>query len=62
MSSYSSGHDYLDVAEASVDVRKSFPVETWQRLKGIRSAADPSGRWLADHPVPRFYEGGVPAQ
>jgi hypothetical protein len=43
-------------------VRKSFPLETWRRLKGIRSAVDPAGHLLANHPVPRFYEGGVPAQ
>ena len=36
--------------------------ETWRRLKGIRSAVDPSGQLLANHQVPRFYEGGVPAQ
>lgn len=62
MSTYSSGRDYLNFAENQVDVRKSFPLETWKRLKGIRSAVDPSGRIRANHPIPRFYEGGVPAQ
>jgi FAD/FMN-containing dehydrogenase len=62
MSPYSSGHDYLNFAETPVDMRKSFPLQTWQRLKGIRSAVDPSGRIRANHAIPRFYEGGVPAQ
>jgi hypothetical protein len=62
MSTYSSGRDYLNFAESAVDVRKSFPPETWRRLKGIRSAVDPAGHLLANHQVPRFYEGGVPAQ
>jgi hypothetical protein len=62
MAAHSSGRDYLNFAESSVDVRKSFPLETWRRLKGIRSAVDPAGHLLANHPVPRFYEGGVPAQ
>jgi FAD/FMN-containing dehydrogenase len=62
MSSYSSGRDYLNFAEERVDMRKSFPLETWKRLKGIRSAVDPSGRIQANHAIPRFYEGGVPAQ
>jgi hypothetical protein len=62
LSSYSSGRDYLNFAETPVDVRKSFPQESWRRLKGIRSAVDPSGHLLANHQVPRFYEGGVPAQ
>ena len=62
LSSYSSGRDYLNFAETPVDVRKSFPQESWRRLKGVRSAVDPSGHLLANHQVPRFYEGGVPAQ
>ncbi len=62
LSSYSSGRDYLNFAETPVDVRKSFPQESWRRLKGVRSAVDPSGHLLANHKVPRFYEGGVPAQ
>jgi hypothetical protein len=62
MSPYSSGHDYLNFAETPVDMRRSFPLQTWQRLKGIRSAVDPAGRIRANHAIPRFYEGGVPAQ
>ncbi len=62
MSSYASGRDYLNFAENQVDVRKSFPEQTWQRLKGIRSAVDPTGVLKANHEVPRFYENGLPSQ
>ncbi len=62
MTSYASGRDYLNFAETPVDVRKSFGEETWRRLKGIRSAVDPSGLIKANHPVPRLYENGLPAE
>ena len=62
MSSYASGRDYLNFAENRVDVRTSFPEQTWRRLKGIRSAVDPAGVLKANHEVPRFYENGLPSQ
>jgi FAD/FMN-containing dehydrogenase len=62
MTSYGSGRDYLNFAETPVEVRKSFPEETWRRLKGIRSAVDPSGLLKANHPVPRLYENGLPTE
>jgi FAD/FMN-containing dehydrogenase len=60
MQAYSSGRDYLNFAEVPVDVSASFPEQTWRRLKGVRSAVDPSGLLLANHPVPRLYENGLP--
>ncbi len=59
---YSSGRDYLNFAESQVDVRRSFPAEVWQRLKGTRSALDPDGRLLANHRIPRLYENGLPTR
>jgi len=59
LSSYGTGRDYLSFAESTVDVSKSFPASTWQRLKGIRSAVDPSGRLVANHRVPRLFEDGA---
>jgi FAD/FMN-containing dehydrogenase len=58
LSAYSSGRDYPNFAENPVDLAKSFPEETWLRLKGIRSAVDPAARLVANHKVPRLYEGG----
>ena len=43
-------------------MRRSFPAEAWQRLKGIRSAVDPAGLLQANHPVPRLYENGLPTR
>ena len=60
MRAYASGRDYLNFAESSVDVSKSYPEETWLRLKGIRSAVDADGTLLANHRVPRLYENGRP--
>jgi FAD/FMN-containing dehydrogenase len=60
MRAYSSGRDYLNFAENPVDVSKSFSPETWQRLKGIRSATDPDGVLVANHRIPRLYENGLP--
>ncbi len=62
LTSYSSGRDYLNFAETPVDVSRSFPEETWLRLKGIRSAVDPDGLLLANHRVPRLYEDGRPSR
>src|SRR6478672_1507986 len=60
MRAYASGRDYLNFAEGSVDVSKSYPEETWLRLKGIRSAVDSEGTLLANHRVPCLYENGLP--
>ncbi|HYO39940.1 MAG TPA: FAD-binding oxidoreductase [Nocardioidaceae bacterium] len=55
--SYSSGGDYLNFAENPVDVSRSFPEQTWQRLRQVRSAVDPDGRIMANHVVPRHETG-----
>ncbi|MGZ4499450.1 MAG: FAD-binding oxidoreductase [Nocardioidaceae bacterium] len=60
MSAYASGRDYLNFAEAKVDMSRSFPEHTWQQLKGVRSAVDPDGVILANHTVPRLDENGLP--
>ena len=62
LTAYASGRDYLNFAEQRVDVRRSFSAEDWQRLKGVRSAVDPSGLLVANHRIPRFYENGLPTQ
>jgi hypothetical protein len=59
MTAYASGRDYLNFAESPVDVRKSFPAATWQRLKAVRSVADEAGTLQANHQVPRLYENGL---
>jgi FAD/FMN-containing dehydrogenase len=60
LSPYANGRQYLNFAETAVDPRTSFPEQTWQRLKGVRSAVDPGGVLRANHVVPRLYENGLP--
>jgi len=61
MKPYANGRSYLNFAEKPVDVSASYSADTWRRLAGIRSAVDPQGVFLANHPVPRLYENGRPA-
>ncbi len=60
MRPYATGQHYLNFAEKPVDVSASYPAGTWRQLAGIRSAVDPKGVFLANHPVPRLYEDGQP--
>jgi FAD/FMN-containing dehydrogenase len=59
LSAYSSGRDYLNFAETAVDTSRSFSEDSWMRLKGIRSAVDPTGLLVANHRVPRLFENGL---
>lgn len=52
----------LNFTEVPVDVGASFPAQTWRRLEALRSAVDPTGLVLANHPVPRLYENGLPTR
>jgi FAD/FMN-containing dehydrogenase len=51
LSPYSSGRDYLNFVETPVDMQRSFPADTWQKLVDVRSAVDPSGLVVANHRV-----------
>ncbi|MDF1603768.1 FAD-binding oxidoreductase [Nocardioides sp. YIM 152315] len=54
---FQSGRQYGNFAETPVDARSIYGDDTWTQLTGIRSAVDPHGVFLANHPVPRLYEG-----
>jgi len=58
MAPYANGRQYLNFAENPVDVASAYPERSWRQLAGIRSAVDPDGVFLANHPVPRLYEDG----
>jgi FAD/FMN-containing dehydrogenase len=60
MKPFASDRNYLNFAEKPVDVSSGYDAETWRKLAGIRSAVDPKGVFLANHPVPRLYENGQP--
>jgi FAD/FMN-containing dehydrogenase len=56
---FSSGGQYLNFAETPVDVRSAYPEKSWRQLAGIRSAVDPNGLFVSNHPIPRLYEDGL---
>jgi FAD/FMN-containing dehydrogenase len=57
---WANGRQYLNFAEEAVDVSRGFGAARWTQLTGIRSAYDPDGLFLGNHPVPRLYEGSAP--
>jgi FAD/FMN-containing dehydrogenase len=57
---WANGRHYLNFAENSVDVRSGYAADAWKQLKAIRSIVDPDGVFVANHPVPRLYENGLP--
>jgi FAD/FMN-containing dehydrogenase len=58
---YANGRQYLNFAEGPVDTSRAYAEGAWRQLAGIRSAVDPHGIFVANHPVPRLYEDGSPA-
>ena len=60
LSPFTSGRQYLNFAENPVDSRSAYGDDTWTQLTGIRSAVDPHGTFMANHPVPRLFENGEP--
>ena len=57
---YANGRQYLNFAEHPVDVASAYSDPAWRQLAGIRSAVDPDGLFVANHPVPRLFENGQP--
>jgi FAD/FMN-containing dehydrogenase len=57
---FSNGRSYLNFAESAVETRSAYAEESWLKLKGIRSAVDEHGTFLANHAIPRLYENGHP--
>ena len=53
------GRQYLNFAENPVDPRAAYADGVWTQLTGIRSAVDPHGIFVANHPVPRLCENGA---
>jgi FAD/FMN-containing dehydrogenase len=53
---YGNGRTYLNFAETPVDVRSAYRDSAWVLLAGIRSAVDPHGVLVGNHPVVRLHE------
>lgn len=50
---WATGSAYLLMADADVDEPRGWPASSWQRLVGIRRAADPHGLFLPPRPAAR---------
>lgn len=57
---FQNGRQYSNFAENPVDSRSFFDAGAWTQLAGIRSAVDPHGVFVANHPIPRLFEDGHP--
>lgn len=55
---FSNGRSYLNFAEGVTDTKTAYAEDRWVQLKGIRSAVDPHGTFMANHPIPRLWENG----
>jgi hypothetical protein len=48
---WDSGRRYLNFAESRVDPRSIYPVASYGRLERAKARYDPTGMFLANHPV-----------
>lgn len=60
LSPWTGGRRFLNFTEDAVDPRGAYDTRTWRRLAEIRSAVDPDGVFVANHPVPRLSEDDAP--
>lgn len=60
LSAFDNGRQYANFAENPVDARSIYAADRWTQLTGIRSAVDPHDVFVANHRIPRLYEGGRP--
>ncbi|GAA1477179.1 FAD-binding oxidoreductase [Nocardioides aestuarii] len=56
MAPWGSDRTYLNFEEEPTDARRGYPAGAWEVLQGVRSAVDPDGRFVGNHPVPRLHE------
>ena len=50
---WDSGRRYLNFADVPTDPRSIYPVATFDRLRAVKAAYDPTGMFLANHPIDR---------
>jgi FAD/FMN-containing dehydrogenase len=51
MQPWSTGGEYLNLADRPGDASRGFGAETYARLKAIRAKVDPTGMFSASHPI-----------
>jgi FAD/FMN-containing dehydrogenase len=54
LGAWDSGRRYLNFAESRVDARSIFPEETYDRLLRAKARYDPTGIFLANHPISAY--------
>ncbi|TDD72001.1 FAD-binding oxidoreductase [Jiangella aurantiaca] len=52
MSPYATRTKYLNFTETPTDTRTGYDEAAWPRLRAVRSAVDPEGLFVANHPIP----------
>jgi FAD/FMN-containing dehydrogenase len=57
---WDSGRRYLNFAESAVDPRSIFPTESYDRLRRAKARYDPTGMFLANHPISPHVSQGQP--
>ncbi len=50
---------FLSFTEDAVDPRDAYEEQTWRQLAAVRSAVDPDGVFVANHPIPRLAADGT---
>jgi FAD/FMN-containing dehydrogenase len=51
MQPWSTGGEYLNLADRPGDASRGFGAETYARLRAIRAKVDPTGMFSASHPI-----------
>ena len=52
MAPWANGRQYLNFSEEAVDSRTGYDAAAYTRLRSVRAAVDPAGRFVANHTIP----------
>jgi len=52
LSPYATGSGYLNFVEQPTDTSKLYTAEAYERLRAVRTAVDPDGVMVSNHPIP----------
>jgi hypothetical protein len=52
MGPFATSRQYLNFVEGPTDASAAYSAPAWERLRAVRTAVDPHGLFVANHPVP----------